>query len=145
MKIEKEFVVQAWDESARHKTIDFWSRKQIVFSETGERQFIGKRGNLWGNLSSFDMSKIMAKITITVSEQNEVRCVLEINPVMQKITEWNKAWWDLEMDSFATFLLQNDEQVEKWQEFLPQYYKAARVWMSTAGLKGNKIPPKENR
>ena len=127
----------------KRKAIAFWSRRRVVFSETSGKTLVGRRGNLFGNLTSFDMSKLIAKLTVTISEQNEVYCVLDVNTVLQQITEYNKAWWDLEMDTFESFLLHNDEQEEKWKKFGVHYKKAAWAWSFSYGVRGNKMPPEE--
>ncbi|HEX8550627.1 MAG TPA: hypothetical protein VF681_03630 [Abditibacteriaceae bacterium] len=143
VKVEKRFQVPIWDEVVKRKAIDFWSRRRITFSETSGNTLIGKRGNLLGNLISFDMSKLIAKLTITVSDKNEVHCILDINTVYQQITEYNRAWWDLEMDTFESFLMRNDEQEEKWKKFGVHYKKAAWAWSFSHGIRGDRMPPEE--
>jgi hypothetical protein len=141
MRIEKSFFIPQWDETIRQRVLDFWSRRNIVFKKITGDTLIGKRGNLWGNLTSFDMSKLMAELSIKVSSENRISCVLEVNPFMQHITDWNKAWWNLEMESFESFLLNGNEQVEKWKHFTAAHQKAASVWSFTFGLRGNEPSP----
>jgi hypothetical protein len=141
--IEKTFQIPSWNEFARFKMIDFWSRRRVKFSDTFGNVLIGRRGNLLGNITSFDMSKLISKLTITVSTEHEVHCVLKVNTVMQIITEYNRAWWNLEMETFESYLLQSDEQDERWEKFEVNNKKAAIVWTLTSGLIGNKIPPEE--
>lgn len=143
IKVEKRLQVPVWDEAQKKRVIDFWSRRRIIFSETADDTLIGTRGNWCGNLTSFDMSKLISKLTITFLKQNELYCVLHINTTFQVITEYNRAWWDLEMDTFESFLLRNDEQEQKWEKFNVAYKKAAWAWSFSRGIKGNKMPPEE--
>jgi hypothetical protein len=89
------------------------------------------------------MSKLMSGITISVSPQNEVECQLQVNTIFQIITDYNKAWWNLEMETFETFLLRNDEQEERWKVFRANHKRAAQAWSLSFGLRGNKIPAED--
>lgn len=102
-----------------------------------------KRGNLLGNLISFDMSKLMSKLTVSISPKNEVHCILTVNTFMQIITDYNRAWWNLEMEIFKSFLLQTDEQDARWEKFKDNYKNAAIAWTLSSGIVGNKMPPEE--
>ena len=85
----------------------------------------------------------MSKLTINVSAENEIHCALSVNTFMQIITEYNRAWWDLEMEMFESFLLETDEQDERWERFLVNHKKAAIIWALSSGFAGNKMPPEE--
>ena len=141
--VEKTFQIPIWDEFTRFKMVDFWSRRRIEFSENSGNTLKGKRGSLLGNFTSFDMSKLMSELTISVSAENQVHCVLKVNTIMQIITDYNKAWWNLEMESFQSYLLKTDEQNERWERFRANDKKAAIAWALTSGLVGNRIPPEE--
>ena len=141
--VEKTFQIPIWDEFTRFKMINFWSRRRIEFSDTLGNILVGTRGNVLGNITSFDMSKLMSKLTISVSQKNEVYCVLEVNTFMRIITEYNRAWFVLEMETFESYLLQTDQQEERWQRFKKNDQKAAIVWALTSGLIGNRMPPEE--
>jgi hypothetical protein len=70
---------------------------------------------------------------------------MEINTIMQIITEWNKEWLNMEMDNFESYLLNNDEQNEKWAEFMKEHNEASWEWALSKGLRGNKISEKYKR
>jgi hypothetical protein len=137
--IEKTFQIPVWDEFVKFRTIDFWTRHRIKFTETLGNKLIGTRGSLFGNLISFDMSRLTSKLSISVSPQNTVCCLLEVNTFMQKITEYDRAWWDLEMEIFKTFLLKADEQEARWKKFNTNHKKATLKWNFSLGTCGNKI------
>jgi hypothetical protein len=141
--IEKTFRIPLWDEFVKFKTIDFWTRRRIKFTETIGDTLIGTRGSLFGNLTSFDMGKLSSKLSISVSPQNTLYCLLEVNTFMQKITEYDQAWWDLEMKTFESFLLESDEQEARWKEFNTNHKKATLIWNFSFGICGHKIPLQE--
>lgn len=141
--VEKTFQIPIWDEFTRYKMIDYWSRRGIRFSESLGTTLKGRRGSWLGNITSFDMSKLMSELTINVSAENQVYCVLQVNTFMQIITDYNRAWWNLEMETFESYLLQTDEQDERWKRFRANDKKAAIAWTLTSGLVGNRIPPEE--
>jgi hypothetical protein len=74
INIEKRFVIPAWDKIALQKTLDFWSRRGMKFTVIESSFILGKRGNFWGNLTSFKMSKLITKFAIYISTKNEIYC-----------------------------------------------------------------------
>lgn len=143
LTIENTFQVPVWDEFTSYKTLRFWKRRGFEFIDARENMLSAKRGSLLGNFISFDMSDLMSKLTINVSAENEIRCALRVNTFMQFITEYNRAWWNLEMEMFESFLIETDEQDERWEKFLVNHKKASIVWALSAGFAGNKMPPGE--
>lgn len=85
----------------------------------------------------------MSKLTVSISPKNEVHCILTVNTFMQIITDYNRAWWNLEMEIFKSFLLQTDEQDARWEKFKDNYKNAAIAWTLSSGIVGNKMPPEE--
>ncbi len=51
----------------------------------------------------------------------------------------------MEMDNFESYLLNNDEQNEKWAEFMKEHNEASWEWALSKGLRGNKISEKYKR
>jgi len=135
MKIEKTFSVPIWNKEMEQRTINFWTRRGIAFKKISESNYIGKRGNLFGNLTSFDMSKLMTELTITIS-QNKIDCSLEVNTFAQQITEQNKAYWDLELDTFNNFLKRSDEKKEEWDKMGIEVKKAKMSTLSKGIISG---------
>lgn len=143
VRVERQVQVPVWNKVTKQKIIDYWSARHIVFNETSITTLRGKRGSFVDNLVSFNMINLMAELTVTVLSENEIHCVLEVNTIMQQITDWNRAWLDLEMETFETFLLHNDLQEEKWKRFGAGYNKAAWAWGLSCGLIHQKVPPAE--
>jgi hypothetical protein len=88
------------------------------------------------------MSKLRATMTISRIDLTIVEFLMEVDTLGQSITEWNEAYWQMELDTLETWLLEGDKQEEEWQEFNGQWRKAAATWTLTFGLGGNKMPPK---
>jgi hypothetical protein len=145
MRIEKRFLVPKWDETLLQKAVDFWTKRNIVFEKIEGNALYGKRGSLLGNLFSYDMSKLISKLSISVSSNNELTCILDVNTVMQAITERNKEYWGLEMETFESLLLHNDEQIEEWDDLGKRSRLAAIVWTFTFGLLGDGFSTKEKK
>ena len=140
--IERAVKLPAWDEAARQRSISYWTDQGFQVKETSPYTLIGKRGNLIGNLISFDMKNLMANLAITWDEDNQLlHMSFRVNTVMQQITEWNEEYWKLEMDSFESCLLNGDKKEQTWAKFLAAYNKASLKW--TFGAGGKKIAPGE--
>jgi hypothetical protein len=140
VKFEKVIDLPVWDEEARRKVISYWSERGVTFVDTSGDVLVGKRGSLWGNLTSFDMSKLMAKLTVSPVSPDTVSCVLEVNTILQGVTEWNRAYWQLELETFESFLLTGDKKEEVWLNFLKANRKASVEWALSLGTRGREIP-----
>jgi hypothetical protein len=145
MRIEKRFLIPIWNESLKQKSINFWSKRGVVFEKIEENALHGKRGSLLGNLFSYDMSKLISTLSISVLPDNELTCILDVNTVMQGITDRNKEYWNLEMNTFESFLLRNDEQVDNWEDFRKRSVVGAIIWTLTFGLFGDGLSNKREK
>jgi hypothetical protein len=114
--IEKSFVVPIWDELVKQKAITYWQRKRFKFTQTSGDTLFAKRGRWLGNMISADLTYMKAELSIKTAS-NAISCVMEVNTRFQKISEWDLMWWRLEMKTFESFLLQDDEQPELWNQF----------------------------
>ncbi len=64
---------------------------------------------------------------------------------MQGITERNKEYWNLEMNTFESFLLRNDEQSDDWEDFRKRSLLGAIIWTITFGLFGDGLSKKREK
>jgi hypothetical protein len=140
VKIEKEIDLPIWNEGVKQKVITYWSERGITFNDISGDVLTGRRGSVWGNLTSFDMSKLMARLTVSLAVPNTVSCVLDVNTILQGITEWNRAYWQLEMETFESFLLTGDKKDEVWRTFLKANKKASLAWTLSLGAAGRELP-----
>ena len=142
LQVVKTIQVPIWDEQAKQKVITFWQGRGITFGEVTEGHLRGHRGSLWGNMTSYDMSKLLANLTISQIGPNEIVCQLDVDTRGQDITDWNKAYWQLEMDTLESSLLHGDQKEETWQQFRKDSKAAAWQWSLSFARFGRKMPRK---
>lgn len=129
MKISKKFNLPKYEDSTQQQIRSFWESRKIKFDNISENYYEGNRGNTWGNLTSFDMSNLITKLHITRDESNEISCEFDIKTFGQQITEWNKVFWQLELDTFESVLLKGDYQETEWSEYNISSSKKDSLWM----------------
>ena len=139
-EVRKSIQLPTWDEEMRQKLVSFWQQRGIVFTEKSENLLVGKRGSLWGNLTSFDMSKLTTNLTISRSKGCLIECKLEINTVMQEITHFNRAYWQLELDTLESWLLFGFKRDAEWREFHNAVRKESVNWAVKKTLTGSGLP-----
>ena len=141
-RVSKTIRLPQWDEQTKQKVIDFWQGRGIHFSDTRTDVLRGRRGSLWGNLTSFDMSKLVAHLTISASSPALLECVMEIDGRYQDLTDWNEAYWHLEMETLESYLLTGDQKGPEWRQFQRDSRAAAWQWSLSGTKLGRKLPPK---
>jgi hypothetical protein len=91
---------------------------------------------------SYDMTRLRADLSIEPAQPARISLVLTVHTVFQQITQWNRAFWELEMATCESFLLHGDRRDAEWLQFMKAHRKAALVWTLTLGLGGQRIPQK---
>lgn len=140
MEISKLVSLPRWDGEQRRRAIQFWMDRGFRFRQADSDPLVARRGSLWGNLTSYDMGKLAATLTIECKSPDAIECVMVVNTVFQDITEWNQAYWQLEMESFESWLLHGDKKEAEWSEFLNGSRRAAIEWTLSCGRFGRKMP-----
>jgi hypothetical protein len=130
----------AWTEGSRQKLISFWSARRFRFSEASAASLIATRGHILWNLVSYDSTRLRAELSICSSEPDRIALMLTVHTAFQQITEWSRAFWDLEMETCESFLLCGDLRDVEWVEFMKAYRRAAIIWTLTLTLGGRRIP-----
>jgi hypothetical protein len=126
-----------WNETLRAKAITYWQERRIVFTEVSEDVLIGRRGSLWWNLVTFDVSKLRTELTIKrLTQRNAIECVLHVNTFAQTFTSWDATYLRLEMETFEGFLLNGDLQAKKWDNFKQLARRAKRDYFLDRLLDG---------
>jgi hypothetical protein len=128
--VETRFAVPTWDEPTRRKVIGFWEERRVEFDAVDGDTLVGHRGSLFGNLLSFDMTKLRAELTVTYSA-GHIHARIAVNTVGQTVTEWNRAWWLIEMCIFESWVVDDNPQAERWQAFLDAYHNHAKSFSVT--------------
>ena len=140
MEIHRTVRLPEWSEELKTKAIRFWQQRRFRFDIVDGTTLTGRRGSIWGNLVSFDMSKLIACLTLTRVGDSNLMCVLDVNPVLQTITEWNRAYWELEMDTLESWMLRDDLRQDEWSAFLRASRRASLLWVFSLGLAGTRMP-----
>lgn len=118
------------DEAVKQKIIYFWEKRRIRFADRSEKILWGKRGSIWWNMVTFDMSKLKSDLTIIIDPKKRcVECVLEVNTKFQHITPMNAAYFAEEMSAFSSYLRNNDEKLQEWKDFKKKYRKSNLMWV----------------
>lgn len=116
MIITKKINIPKMNDESKNKMVEFWEKRGIIFTKTSDKELYGKRGSLLGNLFSYNMSKLIATLRIVEKGENEVICELTINTFMQYVTQWNKEYWALELETFESEMNNNGNLEKEWGE-----------------------------
>jgi hypothetical protein len=143
IKVHRSFAIPSWDAVFVSRVVDYWRSRGMKFANTRGPVLEARRGSILGNLFSFDMSKLLTRLTISETSTSHVEAVRDVDSRYQQITEWNHEYWRLELETFESVVLRGDHQEERWRHFLKANRKAAIEWTATLGSKGHDIPPDE--
>jgi len=129
-------VPEGWDAGAEERAVAFWQGRGFRFEDAprgGSR--VGRRGSLWGNLTSFDMGRLMATMTITSVSPTEAEFVMEVNTAWQIIPEWDRMYWLFELEAAGSWVLRGDAREEEWRAF--ERWQRDTAWRSVlSGWRG---------
>jgi len=129
-----------WNECLREKLVAYWSGRRYRFCDEHDLPLIATRGSVWGNLISFDMSRIRATVRIEPVNIEEVLLTTTVDGQFQTITEWNRAYFQFELAACGSFVSSGDLHIADWSEFLKEHRKAGIQWAFSLGRIGNRIP-----
>ena len=96
----------------------------------------GTRGSLLGNLISFDMTKLRAKIKVLLHSPGSVTVDLDVDTTGQQITQWNVATWRIEIAELHSILRGGGLLDDVWRRFRKDYRAANLRWTFTFMLGG---------
>lgn len=113
MKITRDILIQENIDISAQKLCIYWEDRGMKFVERSETYFKGKRGNLLGNLLSFNMKHIISQIEIR-KKSHQIECNLSVNTILQYMTESNQNFFKLELETFEKYLLSGDLNKKSW-------------------------------
>lgn len=144
LQVVKTMYISTWNEQVKAGVIAFWQGRGISFDEVTDSYFKGHRGSVWGNLTSFDMSKLITDLTLTISpmEPYKVICSLDVDTRFQIVTDWNKEYWQLELDTFESYLLHGDQKKGEWDQLRKESKALDGLWVLSLGWFRHRIPRK---
>lgn len=115
MEIRRTIRLPEWNEETAEKIKTYWRGRGVELRELDETRLQGRRGNLWGNLFSFHVAKVMMTVTVSRTEEG-IECVLDVDPKYRSVTVLNRTYLELELAVMESFLLHDDLQPEAWAE-----------------------------
>ena len=136
MIVRKTVPAGEWHDALKEHIVAFWEARGFRFDDPDARVLIATRGSLWGNCTSFDMSKLITRLEVRYLDTSEIECVMNVNTVFQIITPWNKEHWRLEMDTFENWFLIGDELQDEWQQYRRNSSRSDIQCVMTFGLYG---------
>ncbi len=141
MKITKQLEVHCWDQDAANKAIAFWNRRGFRNAAINSNlELVGTRGSWFGNFTSFNMSKLKTSLTMSSPKSDQVVVELDVNTLGQLITEWNLAYWRLEIIELHTILLGEGNISDLWHRFQRNSRRASILWMFSFMTLGQHLP-----
>jgi hypothetical protein len=144
IKLQRQFLLSQWNESTAATTVAYLSSRRFadahLITEAGSDPIVaGSRGSWLGNFTSFDMTKLRAKIRIAGKATGSVRVDLEVNTFGQQITQWNSTIWRLELIELHRVLRGLGRIDDIWSRFDRDYRSAAIRWTFTAMMGGQRL------
>ena len=135
MKLIRDLRVLTWDNLAVDRAIAYLRDRGFADAQAFEEQtglvVIGTRGSWLGNLTSFDMTKLRAKIRVFSKAPGCVTFDLDVNTFGQQITQWNIATWRLEIAEFHRVLRGLGHLEDVWLRFRRDTGSAGLRWTLT--------------
>ncbi len=127
MEFSRTIKIEEWNDQLISKIIQFWENREITFHVKHPDLLQGKRGSLWRNLITFyNMAKLPSELTILKSSRAEFVCTLNVNTTGQTIAGTNLEYWLLEMDTFVSWITNDDLKNEEWRTYRKGAAKA--IW-----------------
>lgn len=139
--VERTIKVPCLDEARLFKIEHFWCDRGIDFSEFTLTTFKGSRGGPVQNLFAIESTRLWSELAIHfMRSSSSLSCRLKANTVFHDMTDWDRAFLNLEMATFESFLLHDDRKVGLWNDFMDQYRAAMKRWAVTFGMSGRRLP-----
>jgi hypothetical protein len=116
-------------------------RNAGILPVEGAPVVVGSRGSWLGNLTSFDMTKLRAKIRVASEPDGRLGVDLEISTFAQQVTPWNHAFWRLELVELGRVLLGRERLDDVWRRYAPARRAAVVRWLATMMADRQRLPP----
>lgn len=129
-----------WDDAARSVAQVFWQHRHFAITRLDASGLAGRRGTLLGNLTSFDMRRVLATVNVSASGDSVSARVL-VDPRLQMITDWDRAFFRLELVEFQSLMQTGSGLQPVWADYQAAG-KSAALWSAvTLGLAGAALSP----
>lgn len=138
-------IPQEWTEESVAKVKAYWSGRGFEFSHDHNSTLSAKRGFILWNLITYNMARLATVLTICPGTSNQISVTMKVCTMWQIITEWNRKYFDLEMETCESFLLTGDLREIEWAAFTKEHRKANFLWSITLGICGHTLPARTDR
>lgn len=130
----------SFDEARRFQLKKFWQERGFQFILTDDHMHLARRGAFYKTFFSTSPRHLETKLTATWTKERELEVVMEVNLAFQQVTEWHKAFLELEMLTFESYMERDDQQKKLWQEFEEEMKMADVMYTWTVGCFGKSMP-----
>lgn len=144
MKLVRTLQIGTWDSRTAEQAVEYLKSRGFQDARAATAAsgltVAGTRGSWRGNLTSFDMTKLRARIRLSTTTAGQVTVELDVNTFGQQITEWNKATWRLELAELRRMLLGQGRIDTVWERFAQDRRAASLRWTFTFMVGGQRLP-----
>lgn len=134
----------SFDEARRNQYKRFWQERGFKFILTDEKLQLARRGSFFKTFFTMNPRYLETKLTSNWTN-NELECIMEVNLALQQVTEWHKAFLELEMITFESFMQDDDRKAFLWREFEADLKEADAKYTWSCGLLGKKMAADKKR
>lgn len=135
--ITYEFKLSPDVENIKIRSIKYWESRKFKCNASIDK-ITGRRGNYFGNLTSFNMTKLICKLCVVLCDKKRIRTELFINGKFQDITNVNL--WDFKLELILFHRYLNNLP---FPDFMTDYKKyrrnSALKWTYTLMEKGRDL------
>lgn len=139
-KITYDFHLASEKTNVKELSLEYWKSRKFKCN-LNSNVIIGERGNVWGNLISFDMTNLICKLNVDFKNQKHVHTELFINGKFQDITDINLWDFKLELILFHRTLNELSFPPDVMTEYIKHRDKSELKWFFTIMLKGRELTP----
>lgn len=117
--IDRHINLPEWNDAARAKVVEFWQQHGFKLRQSSDFTLEGKRGHISGNLFSFDVRKLITKLSIAWDCDRKVLfTALQVNTDYQILIDLDVEVFNTEMEIFKNFLLLNERNEDRMLELI---------------------------
>lgn len=127
-RIRYKFSFENINDDIINKSIEYWESRKFKY-QYKNKEIVGNRGNTFGNLFSFDMTKLICKLQVEFLENN-ISVEFTINSKFQILTDVNLASFKIEQLLFP-YYLKNERYPEFLYEFMTFNNDSAVKWVAS--------------
>jgi hypothetical protein len=140
MLIARDLDVPAWDESVARAAATYLRSRGFKNADVSPGPTVtGTRGSWIGNFTSFDMTRLRARVRLAPRLPGVIAVELDVNTFGQQITDWNRAVWRLEIVELHRVLRGRDPLGDLWGRFHKDARAAARRWAVSFAIAGQRL------